>query len=86
MQFNMDSSIATLSRDRLSTYVAEASEIGITAKHIAEHGWPKEIGDPDKMGNGQPLRPIARKIEDGELLYVRYRQLNGCISLIVFND
>jgi hypothetical protein len=38
------------------------------------------------MGNGMPFVRSTKKVQDGDLLYVRYQQSNGVLDLIVFND
>lgn len=48
-------------------------------------GWPAQI--PTTIGNSMPLIRSTKKVDaDGDIEYVRYRQANGCISLLVFND
>ncbi len=72
--------------------VETASSYGIDAYHytaeISElrwQGWPKSADT--NLGNGQPL--VAEHIErdaDGDVMFVRYLQQCGCVSLTVFND
>jgi hypothetical protein len=58
----------------------DASELGI---RVGEK-WPIAIETP--LGNGQPFRFHDSMWEDGDLLYVEYRQAFGCLKLRVFND
>ena len=56
-----------------------ASDLGWRAGHF-----PDQV--ETKMGNGQFLYPVAYKTEDGDLLYVTYRQNLGIMTVKVFND
>lgn len=47
-------------------------------------GFPKTV--KTCLGNGMAFVGHSKKIVDGDLLYVRYRQAAGCIDLIVYND
>jgi len=48
-------------------------------------GWPIQVWTT--LGNGLPLRRVSKKVDaEGDTLYVRYQQQNGCITLKVFND
>jgi hypothetical protein len=61
--------------------IAEASEIDLLPGQ-----WPEKI-EAFAIGNGMPfLRSTKMLSPDGELVYVRYNQANGCMSLRVFND
>jgi hypothetical protein len=63
---------------------AFASDLGITAKFVAEHGWPRYL----TIGNEQRLTAITKKLDvDGDLQYVKYRlDSDNRIELVVFND
>jgi hypothetical protein len=60
-------------------FAAEASSLGFPVGQFPE----KILTD---MGNGQPLILDSKKVCDGDLMWVVYRQALGCISLKVFND
>lgn len=60
-------------------YTTEASTLGLPAGQ-----WPYLM--TTTMGNGMPFVRSTKKVQDGDLLYVRYRQSNGVLDLIVFND
>jgi hypothetical protein len=60
-------------------FTAEASELGFPAGMF-----PEEI--KTDMGNGQAFILDQEKVDDGDLLWVRYRQALGCVSLTIFND
>jgi len=47
-------------------------------------GFPKII--ETSIGNSLPFVASSKKVDDGDVLYVRYRQSNGCITLVVYND
>jgi hypothetical protein len=60
-------------------FSAEASELRLS---VGE--WPERF--ETSLGNGMPLIRTSKKVRDGDLLYVRYNQELGCMTLIVFND
>ena len=60
-------------------FVAEAREIGL---HVGE--WPETL--PTKIGNGMPFLRRSKKVQGCDLLWVTYKQSNGCLTLRVFND
>jgi hypothetical protein len=72
-----------------------ADDVFLTEKHnvftcfasevnVFRDGFPKVV--PTSAGNGQPFIGHTKKVDnDGDLLYVRYKQQAGCIDLIVFN-
>lgn len=60
-------------------FSAEASTLGLKPGE-----WPNRI-DTD-MGNKMPFLFPLPEVRDGDLLWVTYRQGNGCISLRVYND
>lgn len=65
---------------KLHRFVGEASDLG-----LAPGEWPPQISTT--MGNGMPFIRVAKKLDpEGELMYVRYHQANGCIDLLVYND
>jgi hypothetical protein len=65
-------------------FCADASDIGITAGSIASGGWPTYL--KTDIGNKMPFVAVSKRVVDGGLLFVRYRQSNGCIDLVLFND
>lgn len=58
---------------------AEASELGLKPGE-----WPEQL--TTEIGNGMPLIRTSKKVEDGDLIYVRYHQANGCVDLRIMND
>lgn len=60
-------------------FVTEASDLGLRAGT-----WPERI--ETTLGNGLDFIRTAKRVVDGDLIYVRYVQANGCISLKIFND
>ena len=70
-------------------FIAETSIHLFTcfASDVAEFrkGFPKAV--PTSLGNKLPFIGYSKKVDnDGDLLYVRYKQQAGCIELIVYND
>ena len=69
-----------------------------TAKEFAPHtfsAWSSDLGiRPGEfprvlettLGNGLSLLATSKKVRDGDLLWVTYRQLAGCVALRVYND
>lgn len=57
----------------------EASDLGLSPGN-----WPEQL--PTILGNKLPFLRDTKKVRDGDLLWVTYRQALGCISLRVFND
>jgi hypothetical protein len=65
-------------------FAAEASDLYDACPDFRV-GWPRLVST--SLGNGQPFQRISKRVDDeGDVLYVRYRQCNGCIDLKVFND
>ena len=61
-------------------FVAEASDLGLKPGE-----WPAML--PTKIGNGEPLlRGHVERGTEGDLIWVRYRQENGCLSVKIIND
>jgi hypothetical protein len=60
-------------------YSADASTLG-----IAPGKWPASIHTD--LGNGMPFMMDHHEVKDGDLMWVRYHQANGCITLLVYND
>lgn len=60
-------------------FSVDASELGLTPGE-----WPVKF--ETDLGNGQQFVIAERKVEDGDVLYVRYQQSYGKITLTVFND
>jgi len=59
----------------------EASMLGLRPGE-----WPEQIPAPT-FGNGMPfLRSTKMLSPDGDLVWVRYNQANGSMSLVVWND
>lgn len=66
-------------------FSVEASSLSVfIADFKPGRAWPRQINTT--MGNGQPFVGVSRKVEDGDLIYARYVQTNGCITLKVYND
>jgi hypothetical protein len=67
-------------------WTAEASDVGLTAARIGAEGWPASI--QTDLGNGLPFIAVGPPdlTPSGDLAGVRYRQANGCISLLLIND
>lgn len=50
-------------------------------------GFPHFLPAEKGFGNGLSFKGITKKVNrDGDIEYVRYRQCNGCLDLIVYND
>lgn len=77
------SALVTSENTTVSEFVTDASDLGITAMYIAEHGWPEQL--ETTLGNKRPFIARTKKVVDGDLQYVSYRQ-NGGLWLRVFND
>lgn len=60
-------------------FVAEASSLGFPPGE-----WPDKI--ESTIGNGLPFVLVREARYEGELAYVEYAQIAGCITLKVFND
>ena len=60
-------------------FSAFASDLG-----LAPGEWPIKLSTT--LGNGQDLQAYHKKYQDGDLAWVDYWQLLGCISVRVFND
>lgn len=59
-------------------FAVEASDLQLL-------GWP--IFFETTLGNGQRFVRHSKKVDaDGDIQHVRYRQANGCVDLIIFND
>jgi hypothetical protein len=77
--------LKTITRDQvhefeIHKFSCEASDIGLPAGH-----WPEVFST--SIGNGQQLVRSTKKVDDeGDLMWVTYRQLLGCISLRIYND
>lgn len=68
-----------LLEDSVHKFSVEASDIGIRPGE-----WPKTI--PTRLGNGVAFIVQRSEVRDGDLLWVDYRQGNGCLTLRVYND
>jgi hypothetical protein len=65
-------------------FVCEASDLYDVVPAI-RRGWPEQI--PTNLGNQQPFLRQSKKVDDdGDVVYVRYAQALGCITLVIFND
>jgi hypothetical protein len=60
-------------------FSAEASTLG-----LAPGEWPESIHTT--LGNGMPFMIDHHQVKDGQLWWVKYRQANGCITLLIYND
>lgn len=61
-------------------FVSEASDLNFPVGH-----WPREL--TTEIGNKQNFVAVSKKLDaDGDIIYVRYEQMLGCVSLKVFND
>lgn len=61
-----------------NSFSADASDLEL--RH-----WPETIST--NVGNKQPFVRRTKKVSpEGEILYVRYWQNNGCATLVIFND
>lgn len=59
-------------------FCAEASE-------LEWRQWPTQFNVPG-LGNGMPFLPTHREVREGDLMFIRYRQANGCVDITIFND
>lgn len=63
----------------IHTFYCFASDI-----EAFRNGFPKVV--PTNLGNAQSFIGHSKKVDnDGDVLYVRYKQQAGCIDLIVYN-
>lgn len=70
-----------LQETEVHQFVAFASDLGLPPGN-----WPEKIYCP-KLGNGQPLVRTRKRLDaDGDIMYVRYLQANGIVSIQIFND
>ena len=76
---NKDREALDVHEYELHHFSAEASTLGLKPGE-----WPNRI-DTD-MGNEMPFLFSLQKVVDGDLLWVDYRQGNGCIFLRIYND
>lgn len=61
-------------------FAMDASDFDLTRA-----GWPMAI--PTNLGNGQNFIRTSKKVDaDGDVMWVTYTQLLGCIRLRVYND
>ena len=81
MAHNIKSEALSWSDEAHPTYVSEASTLGFRPGE-----WPSSLQAPFDIGNGAVFVISEEKRVDGEIVYVRYRQLIGSLDLIVFND
>lgn len=63
----------------LLLYTTEASQLRMAPGYL-----PGKLDTT--LGNGQPFLQVHMEARDGDLLWVDYKQLFGCIDLRVFND
>lgn len=61
-------------------FCTEASDLGWRPGE-----WPEQFNVPG-LGNGLPFLYHYRKVKDGDLQLVSYRQANGCVDITIFND
>lgn len=76
--------INDVTEHEIHRFTTFASDIYGSVPELRE-GFPRVI--QTTLGNGQPLMGYRKKVnDDGDLLYVRYRQQLGCIEVKIFND
>lgn len=69
---------AMVTEARPHVFTCDASDIQL-------RNWTKCVGTT--LGNGRPFVRLTKKVDaEGDVEYVRYRQSEGCIDLIVYND
>lgn len=69
----------------LSVLTSEIAELCHGGQLEGRNGLPRKFMIPG-AGNGEPF--VATKIErrEGDLAYVEYEQIVGCLKAIIFND
>lgn len=72
-----------VTESEIHKFVAFASDL-YDACPALRTGWPLQIST--SIGNGMPLVRKSRSADaEGDTVYVRYQQANGCVSLKIFN-
>lgn len=77
----MQVKITTDNSDELEPhrFAAFASDVG-----LAPGQWPERL--ETTLGNKLPLLRRTKRVDvDGDVMYVRYEQANGCVELKIFN-
>lgn len=70
----------------LHTLTAEVSELYYGKQLEGRKGLPRRFEIPN-VGNGLPFVAVVIDGNEAEgLRFVKYRQLNGCMHAIIFND
>ena len=71
---------ALIQETSVHNFTCFASDVEVFRK-----GFPRVV--PTNIGNGQSFIAKTKKVNaDGDIEYVRYHQLLGCIQLVVYND
>jgi hypothetical protein len=66
---------------QFSTY---ASDLMSVFDGFGPGNWPGEL--QTTLGNGRPFRVTMNRVLDGDLVFVKYQQDEGCLTLTVYND
>lgn len=71
-----------LAADGPIDFTVDASELG-----LAPGEWPEFLRANVRLGNGLVFYRKSKKLDsNGDLMYVRYMQDAGCLSIAVYND
>lgn len=69
----------------LHTFTAEVAELAYGKQLEGRNGLPRKLMIPG-VGNGNPFIAIEVDRNEGDLRFVKYRQVLGCCEAIIFND
>ncbi len=70
----------------IHTFTAEISELSHGGQLAGRNGLPTRFIIPG-LGNGNSFAPIKiERNQDSDLMFVKYRQVLGCVEVIIFND
>lgn len=67
------------------TFTAEIAELAHSKQLEGRRGLPTKFTIPG-VGNGNPFTATKIDRREGDLMYVEYMQLFGCVKVIIFND
>lgn len=67
------------------TFTADAAELAYGKQLEGRKGLPRKFIIKG-VGNGNPFIATVIERTDGDLSFVKYRQLLGCCEAIIFND